>query len=1441
MGEVWLARDLKLQVEVALKVLAPEKVGDEGALARLRAEVRSARAVASPHVCRVYDLVEAEGLECVSMEYVDGTTLKQVLETCSPLELGEAREIALQLLAGLGAIHEAGLVHRDVKPENVMRTRAGRVVLMDFGIAKAVASGGTVAGTPAYWPPEQAMGAAADPRADVFAAGIVLAEMVAPGGTREVEQRQTLWQGLREDPPRVPDTPWSEAIARAVARDAGRRYPSAQALARALEEVAHRVTGIEEAQPYPGLASFTEAEAEYFFGREAEVEGAWKRLPGRHLLAVVGPSGAGKSSFLRAGLIPAKPEGWAHLICTPGDAPFVALGQALVPEVSRDTNAMRQMLRFEDADVAVDLFRRWRGDHREVLVTIDQFEELFTLNPAEVQARFASLLSRLVLEADVHVLLAMRDDFLLRCQEHEALRPVFSDLMPLGAPTGDALRRALVQPALKCGYRFEDEALVADMLHAVEGERGALPLLAFAAASLWEKRDREGGVLTRAAHEAIGGVAGALVQHAEATLERIGGDKLPLVRELFRNLVTAEGTRAVRDVDELLTVFPENQRPDAERILKALIDARLLTSYEAHAIEPGQRAGRRVEVVHENLLTAWPRLVRWRTEDEGSAQLRDQLRQVAHLWEEKGKPDDLLWTGTSYQEYQVWRSRYPGGLSESEETFARAMVARAERRRRQRRMAYAAGLAAVVLVASGLGILLWKSVQEVGRREAAQLFALGRLKVADHPNAALAYAIASLERSDNAPARRLAVEALWQGPPALFIADSPGETDRWSPDGRWLALGGLANMDLLDGYTRERRHLRSSMALPLGFTSDSRRLVTRDAEKIEVWALPEARLERSIEATGGHWLANDGLLTLAFEAPPSAVKRPILVRRLSLDGTTEQVIGHWEGGPHTFTVTGRDIDPAGTWIVWIEGGRVLQQRLDALSAPPRLIGTHEGAVGVWVGPWRDRVVTADGGGGVRIWDVPAGRLERALKSPASASFIALDPRGRFLATSPFEAAPPRSLFLFDLAAPRTAEPVPLLDSDVTWLNDLTFSPDGSWLTSEHSLNAILWNMAGTRSMVLGRQKPPNTKVAFTRDGRLLSASDEGVLRSWPLSPGAGERMRELWSEPDARIGAGGTLELDPGGRSVVLCNVTGWRDGKILVVPLDGSSPSIHQLKHPEGRGVLGTVGSLDPGGRFLAMEITEIGHPESTAVRILDLATGDERTLDTRPGSGEECQEGGSGTEGWATPVWLRDGRMVTEGNAGLRLWDLTTGTSRLLRPCRSGPAMTLLLASPDSRTILHLDAAYQTGSVSSLSAFDLVSSTTREIASHGNRVLSFALDARGAILVTGGQDGAVRVGQVTGEEPHLLFGHTGPVTGVAVSPDGRWIASGSDDGMIRLWPMPDMTKPPLHTLPHDQLVAKLRSLTNLRAARDPASDTGWKIEIGAFPGWAVVPKWEP
>jgi WD40 repeat protein len=116
--------------------------------------------------------------------------------------------------------------------------------------------------------------------------------------------------------------------------------------------------------------------------------------------------------------------------------------------------------------------------------------------------------------------------------------------------------------------------------------------------------------------------------------------------------------------------------------------------------------------------------------------------------------------------------------------------------------------------------------------------------------------------------------------------------------------------------------------------------------------------------------------------------------------------------------------------------------------------------------------------------------------------------------------------------------------------------------------------------------------------------------------------------------------------------------------------------------------------------------------------------------------------------------------------------------------------------------------------------------------------MDATGKRIASGDSSGAVRVGRATGEEPHLLLGHSDLVLAVAFSPDGQWIASASGDEIF-LWPMPDLEKAPLHTLPHDELIAKLHTLTNLRVVRHERSSTGWTIELGPFPGWRDVPTW--
>ena len=228
-----------------------------------------------------------------------------------------------------------------------------------------------------------------------------------------------------------------------------------------------------------------------------------------------------------------------------------------------------------------------------------------------------------------------------------------------------------MQPALLSGYRFEDERLVDDMLREVAQERGTLPLLAFAMARLWEHRDRARGLLTRRAYEEIGGVAGALAQHAEATLETHWRRCVP--RSCGRYSATwsrRQGPEPFRRGTSCCPPSPTSMSAAAD-VLDRLVEARLLTSFEAPS-EEGTTSHRRLEIIHESLLAAWPRLARWRDQDAEGARLRDQLRQAARLWDERGRPLELLWTGPSFAEYLVWKSRYPGRLTALEQVVRRS-------------------------------------------------------------------------------------------------------------------------------------------------------------------------------------------------------------------------------------------------------------------------------------------------------------------------------------------------------------------------------------------------------------------------------------------------------------------------------------------------------------------------------------------------------------------------------------------------------------------------------------------------------------------------------------------------------------------------------------------------------------------------------------------------
>ncbi len=176
MGEVYRADDLKLGQPVALKFLPADVDRDPARLTQLHTEVRMARQVSHPNVCRVYDIDEIDGSTFLSMEYVDGEDLASLLRRIGRFPEDRGLEIARQICAGLAAAHERDVVHRDLKPANVMLDGAGKVRLTDFGLAGA-AGESLRAGTPAYMAPEQLAGGEVTPRSDIYALGLVLYEL----------------------------------------------------------------------------------------------------------------------------------------------------------------------------------------------------------------------------------------------------------------------------------------------------------------------------------------------------------------------------------------------------------------------------------------------------------------------------------------------------------------------------------------------------------------------------------------------------------------------------------------------------------------------------------------------------------------------------------------------------------------------------------------------------------------------------------------------------------------------------------------------------------------------------------------------------------------------------------------------------------------------------------------------------------------------------------------------------------------------------------------------------------------------------------------------------------------------------------------------------------------------------------------------------------------
>jgi eukaryotic-like serine/threonine-protein kinase len=696
---------------------APLSPSAEG-LQRIFAEARALCRVEHPHVVRFYALPidETSGVLGLAMEHVAGTPLHERIAERGRLAVPETLAVGTAIAWALAAVHGASLVHRDVKPGNVIES-AGVYKLIDFGIAAAeapdsregmpppeatmaeprpvhlpdlpldavgsklsslgelcsasAADGSRITvplaipcGTIGYIDPASiAHGAMASPASDLYALGAMLFECLtghvpaaalpcgassdkAPQGARGL--RGEVLDGRVRPPPLLdlePLVPPSLArlIDALLAPERGARPASAERVARSLEQIRDELSGLgralppESIGPFRGLARFKEGDRGVYFGRGSEIAAALETLRSRGVVTLVGPSGSGKSSLARAGVLPAIAEGalggwpsrWDTASLSPGADPRAAALEALAGFLPAAGEADART----PEGLVLALAERAQTTGRGLVVLVDQLEELATLAEPEGQAWMVDLLARLGEQAipGVRVVAAARRDLL---DPLLGLGPLGKALMrgsvliePISGVTwGDVLDQALAA----YGYSFEDRALRDELLAELESTASAMPLVQFALTELWHKRDPVAKKVTRKGLREIGGLAGALGRHADATLAELTRDHAgaeDAARAVLLALTTPQGTRATRSLPELLRVAG----PGGAEAVAAFERARLI-------ISGGSRGSREspgpseVTLAHEALLTQWHRLRTWVAEAREDRLLAEELERDAARW-----------------------------------------------------------------------------------------------------------------------------------------------------------------------------------------------------------------------------------------------------------------------------------------------------------------------------------------------------------------------------------------------------------------------------------------------------------------------------------------------------------------------------------------------------------------------------------------------------------------------------------------------------------------------------------------------------------------------------------------------------------------------------------------------------------------------------------------
>ncbi|KAK1182905.1 hypothetical protein B7755_035085 [Streptomyces sp. NBS 14/10] len=1145
------------------------------------------------------------------------------------------------------------------------------------------------------------------------------------------------------------------------------------------EEITLRAVEDDDAEPpYQGLARFEPGDHERFFGRDRLVGDLVGLVRTHRFVVLVGASGSGKSSLLRAGLIPRlrgpdEPREPSEPHERAAEEPYESAGEPYErPAAVRILAPGEHPARTHTEALAP---MSGEGGEGETVVVVDQFEEVFTLcrDPDERKAFLDRLLDARRAGSGLRVVVAVRADFFGHCAEHRELAESCREAtLLIGPMTPDELRDVIVKPATAAGLVVE-RSLTARLIAEVDGEPGGLPLLSHVLLEAW--RRRKGRTLAETTYDAVGGVRGAVARTAEDVYARLTPAQASLARRVLLRLITpgegAQDTRRGVDRAELdwgdPADTPADTTPaDTTAVLDRLARARLITLDE-----------NTVDLAHEALITAWPRLRGWVAEDRERLRTHRQLTEAARAWEELRRETGALYRGTRLAVAREWAAR-DGALDELnsvERAFLEASIGledgeRAAAARRARRLAFlAACLAVLLVVVTAVGVVAVRqrhSAVEAQRVAVSRQLAAQALNLGDsRPGTAMLLAV---EAYRTAPTPEARGALLSMSARRSYQAELNGHADAvsevaFSPDGTLASVGRDGKTVLWDARHHTRLATLTGHATWLravDFSPDGRRMATGgDDRKVVLWDVAH---RTKVATLTGH---RGPVKSVAFSPDGRTVAGS------SDDGTV--ILWDVKSGSRRVTLTGHramvwavEFSPDGKLLATASADRTVRLWSAATGEQLAVLRGHTRSVdAVAFSPDGKLLASASQDYTARVWDVRRRTsVARLVGHGAEVRAVGFSPDGRTVATSGQD----HTVMLWD--AERHTRQATLVGHG-TNIYSLAYDPSGTLLaTAGESGSITLWDP--TRIPLTGLADRVN-KVVFSPDGRALAtAGQNGSAVLWDV----------VHRTPRAVLPSGhGTVRsaaFSPDGRT--LATVTG--------ISQDTPTGPASRPPSPKDQTLMlwplaGRAGPRRP--------VTLTGH----TARVLDvayspdgriIATGaaDKKVMlwDAARGTRLATFTADTGTEGSGVNAvaFSPDGRTLATANYDGRvtLWNVARRTRMATLTGHTGQVRAVTF-SPDGRTLA------SAGIDQTVMLWDVARHTRlATLAGDTGPAFAVAFSPDGRTLATANADTSVMLWDVARRKQLATFtGHTAQVRSVAFSPDGRTLATAGDDGTVRLW----------------------------------------------------------